>query len=93
MNSKNTNVRILLGVVVIATVLTLGGCGNDTDTARIADSYGASGKTALVSRLGEYSGYSAPSHDGYDRASIYIKVRDGTLLASRDRLRRWARRE
>lgn len=58
MNSTNTSFKILLGVLVIATVLNVGGCSNDADMARIEDSHDKSGKTALVSRLGEYSGYS-----------------------------------
>jgi uncharacterized protein len=34
-----------------------------------------------ISRVGEYQGYSTPTHDGWIRESQYIEVRDGTRLA------------
>lgn len=34
-----------------------------------------------VSRVGEYAGFSAPTHDGWARTSQYVRVRDGTRLA------------
>ena len=36
----------------------------------------------LVSRLGEYQGYSKEVYDGYKRTSQYITVKDGTNLAT-----------
>ncbi len=33
------------------------------------------------SEFGSYSGYSAPSYDGYERNSQYVTVRDGTQIA------------
>lgn len=36
----------------------------------------------LISRLGEYQGYSNEVYDGYKRTSQYITVRDGTKLAT-----------
>jgi putative CocE/NonD family hydrolase len=38
-------------------------------------------KSGRVSRLGEYSGFSEPSYDGWVRTSQYVEVRDGTKLA------------
>lgn len=35
----------------------------------------------LVSAPGQYSGYSEPVYDGYERSSFYVPVRDGTRLA------------
>jgi len=35
----------------------------------------------LTSRVGEYAGFSAPTHDGWARTSQYVRVRDGTRLA------------
>lgn len=34
-----------------------------------------------VSRPGEYSGYSAPTYDGYQRISQYVTMHDGVRLA------------
>lgn len=35
----------------------------------------------LISAPGQYSGYSEPVYDGYERSSFYVPVRDGTRLA------------
>ncbi len=38
-------------------------------------------QTSRVSRPGEYSGYSAPTYDSYQRSSFYLPMRDGVRLA------------
>jgi hypothetical protein len=38
-------------------------------------------KSERLSQLGQYSGFSEPEYDGFERSSQYIEMRDGLKLA------------
>lgn len=83
MNKPKSPTRELLVLSsTIMVVAVLSACGptpdNDANSSAPLENATTANK---VSKLGEYSGYSEPVYDGYERTSVYVPVRDGTRLA------------
>lgn len=73
----NPGAKRIVGVLHLAVIATVvAGCGGDVRTAD-----GAADGSDLVSRPGQYAGYSSPDYDGRELTSFYVPVRDGTRLA------------
>ncbi|WP_027441650.1 CocE/NonD family hydrolase [Ponticaulis koreensis] len=60
----------LLSATCLISMATIGACSHVTPPDE-----------NLISAPGQYSGYSEPVYDGYERSSFYVPVRDGTRLA------------
>ena len=60
----------LLSATCLISMATIGACSHVTAPDE-----------NFVSAPGQYSGYSEPVYDGYERSSFYVPVRDGTRLA------------
>ena len=60
----------LLSATCLISMATIGACSHVTAP-----------EENFVSAPGQYSGYSEPVYDGYERSSFYVQVRDGTRLA------------
>ncbi|HBJ92074.1 MAG TPA: hypothetical protein DDZ43_04285, partial [Hyphomonadaceae bacterium] len=60
----------LISAACLTSIATIGACSHVTAPDE-----------NLISAPGQYSGYSEPYYDGYERSSFYVPVRDGTRLA------------